>query len=313
MISLAIVVPCYNEQEVLPETKQRLVELLQRLILAGKLAASSKIYFIDDCSQDETWSLIKSYSAESECICGIKLARNVGHQNALLAGLLTAKGQALVSIDADLQDDINVIENMVDDYIEQGAEIVYGVRGCRESDTAFKRISAQKFYQLLRALGVDVIDNHADFRLMGRRAIEVLRDFKEVNLFLRGVVPLIGFKTTTVFYDRAPRFAGTSKYPLKKMLSLALDGITSFSVTPLRVITSLGFVVFFASILMSAWIFFRATFADATVPGWASVVLPIYFIGGVQILCIGIIGEYIGKIYYEAKQRPRYIIEEEID
>ena len=307
-MKLGIVVPCYNEEEVIHETAKRLLVLVSRLVAAGKIAADSKIFFVDDGSRDRTWSLIEELSRQSSTVAGIKLSRNRGHQNALIAGLFTAEGDVLVSIDADLQDDIDVIEQMVDES-RRGIDIVYGVRKKRDSDTFFKRFTAETFYHLIRRLGAESIHNHADYRLMSRRAIEGLRRFDEVNLFLRGIVPLIGYPSSIVYYDRSERFAGESKYPLKRMIGLALDAITSFSVVPLRIITLTGFVVFAGTMVMSGWILWIKIFTDQAVPGWASTVLPLYFIGGIQILCIGVLGEYLGKVYSEVKARPRYIVE----
>lgn len=307
-MKLGIVVPCYDEEEVLPETASRLLALHARLVSADLIEADSKIFFVDDGSKDRTWSIIDELSRQHPNVAGIKLARNCGHQHALLAGLYTAEGDALVSIDADLQDDISVIERMVEDF-HNGVHVVFGVRKQRDSDTFLKRVTAQSFYRLMNMLGARSIYNHADYRLMSRRAIEELKQFKEVNLFLRGLVPLIGFKSSIAYYDRKERFAGESKYPLKKMIGLALDAITSFSIVPLRMITLTGFLVFFATILISFWVLYVRFFTTQAVPGWASTVLPIYFISGIQILCIGIIGEYLGKIYREVKERPRYIIE----
>jgi glycosyltransferase involved in cell wall biosynthesis len=309
MTKLAIVVPCYNEEEVLVETNNRLTQLVASLIEQGKIKPDSKIYYVDDGSTDHTWDIIQELSEKQPSVKGIKLSRNVGHQHALLSGLLSAVGDALVSIDADLQDDISVIEKMVDDFNDRKVQIVYGVRKQRNSDSYFKRTTANFFYKLLRLMGGQIIEHHADFRLMGRSVIEGLREFREVNLFLRGIIPLIGFKSSVVYYERTTRFAGTSKYPLKRMLALALDGVTSFSIVPLRVITILGFFVFLVSSLMGIWVLIGALLTDAMVPGWASTILPIYFLGGIQVLCIGVLGEYIGKIYNESKQRPRYIIE----
>jgi glycosyltransferase involved in cell wall biosynthesis len=309
MIKLAIVVPCYNEEEVLAVANSELIKLIDHLIKKGKINPDSKIYYVDDGSTDHTWNIIEEFSAKQISIEGIKLSRNVGHQHALLAGLLTAEGDALVSIDADLQDDISVIERMVDDFNERKVQIVYGVRKHRNSDSFFKRTTANLFYKMLRLLGGQIVEHHADFRLMGRPALEGLREFPEVNLFLRGIIPLIGFKSSIVYYDRVARFAGTSKYPLKKMMALALDGVTSFSIVPLRMITVLGFLVFVISALMGMWVLINALLTDMMVPGWASTILPIYFLGGIQVLCIGVLGEYIGKIYNETKQRPRYFIE----
>ncbi len=307
-LSLSIVVPCYNEQEVLPETNRRLLDLLERMRLSGFIDASSGVYYVDDGSRDRTWTLIEEFSAADSRVHGIKLSRNRGHQVALLAGLLTVGGDALVSIDADLQDDVNVIESMVREHLA-GAEVVYGVRDSRATDTVFKRNTALLYYGLMRRLGVDLVHNHADFRLLGRRAVEALRQYGEVNLFLRGVVPLIGFKAATVKYDRAARFAGVSKYPLRKMLAFALEGITSFSVVPLRIITALGLLVSLFSFAMIVFVVYGTLVLKAAIPGWASTVVPVYFLGGIQLLSIGILGEYVAKIYLETKARPRYFIE----
>jgi glycosyltransferase involved in cell wall biosynthesis len=305
---LGIVIPCYNEEEVLPETVSRMTALLQRLIDAGKVANSSRIYFVDDGSRDRTWSLIEQHAAHDRRIAGIKLSRNRGHQNALLAGLFTAAGDVLVSIDADLQDDINAIEAMVDQYLA-GADVVYGVRQRRDSDSAFKRLSAEGFYKLLASLGAESVYNHADFRLLSRRAIDCLKQYDEVNLYLRGIVPLIGFKTAIVHYDRHERFAGESKYPLKRMIGLALDAITSFSAVPLRMIMLTGVMVFLGTLAVSAWALWIALFTDRAVPGWTSIVLPTYLLGGLQIFCVGVLGEYLGKVYLEVKARPRFFVE----
>lgn len=307
-MNIGVIVPCYNEEAVLGETAARLTALLDQLIKKEKISKMSKIWFIDDGSNDRTWHIIERLSASNGYISGIKLSRNVGHQNALLAGLSTVDGDAIASVDADLQDDIVCIEKMIDEW-RGGAEIVYGVRKKRSTDTVFKRLTALTFYQLMRWMGVEIVFNHADFRLMSRRAIECLKEFREINLFIRGIVPLIGFKSSVVYYKRNKRFAGESKYPLKKMLEFAFDGITSFSVVPLRMITFIGFLLFTVSTLMSGWVIIIKWFGERAVPGWASTVLPMYFIGGIQILCIGIIGEYLGKIYTEVKNRPRYIIE----
>ncbi len=310
-LRLGIVVPCYNEEDVLPETSKRLLGLLDRLGSANMIAAGSAIYFIDDGSKDRTWPLIEELAGKDSRVHGIKLSRNRGHQNALLAGLFGAEGDALVSIDADLQDDINVIEDMVARHHE-GYEIVYGVRQSRGTDTFFKKFTAEIYYKILARMGVDIVYNHADYRLMSRRAIESLRQYDEVNLFLRGIIPLLGFRTTTAYYDRAERFAGESKYPLKKMLALAMNGITSFSVVPLRMISMLGFAVSFLSLIMIAWIVYAKLFTDSVIPGWASSVVPIYFLGGIQLLSIGVLGEYVSKIYLETKRRPRFLIEKSI-
>lgn len=305
---LSIVVPCYNESEVLELTNDELLRTLQRLVDAGKIAPTSGVYYIDDGSRDDTWALIESLAASDRRVSGVKLAHNVGHQRALLAGLSTVPGDMLVSIDADLQDDAGVIEQMVDAWAS-GCEIVYGVREDRSSDTSFKRGSAGLYYKLLAWFGVEVVDNHADFRLMSRRAIEALKDYREANLFLRGMVPLIGLRSGIVRYTRAERAAGESKYPLRKMLSLAWDGITSFSVVPLRMVTTIGAIVFVFTVLLSIGVVGVWLFTDRAVPGWASTVLPIYLSAGLQILCIGVLGEYLGKVYQEVKARPRYLLE----
>lgn len=310
-ITLGIVVPCYNETEVLPETSKRLLQHLSDMQTAGLVTAQSTIHFVDDGSRDGTWELIQKLAAADSRIHGIKLSRNRGHQNALLAGLFGVAGDALVSVDADLQDDIGVISEMVREHLA-GVEIVYGVRKSRATDTVFKRGTATLYYRLLAWMGVDIVYNHADYRLMGRRAIESLRGYSEVNMFLRGVIPLIGFASTSVFYDRAERFAGESKYPLKKMLAFALDGITSFSVVPLRFITALGLMVSAFSFFMILWVLYGTLVMKAAIPGWASAVIPIYFLGGIQLLSIGIVGEYVSKIYLETKRRPRYFIEKVI-
>jgi glycosyltransferase involved in cell wall biosynthesis len=310
-MQLSIVLPSYNEEEVLNETASRLLSLFKILIKKEKIDISSRICFVDDGSRDKTWQIIEELSKENLHVSGIKLSRNRGHQNALLAGLFNVDGDIVISIDADLQDDINIIEEMIDSYTN-GNDIVYAVRKERKTDTAFKRATAEGFYKVMHLMGVDIVFNHADYRLMSRRAIEHLKEFKEVNLFLRAMIPLVGFKSDSVYYDRAERFAGESKYPLKKMLSFAWDGITSFSVMPLRFITAVGFLIFVATLIMSGWVLWIKLFSQEAVPGWASTVLPIYFIGGIQVLSIGIVGEYIGKIYMETKERPRFIIEKTI-
>jgi glycosyltransferase involved in cell wall biosynthesis len=309
---LAVVVPCFNEEAVLPTTATQLMNVLSDLTKKTKTAAESFIYFVDDGSTDRTWSLIEGLHATHPAIKGLKLAHNAGHQRALLAGMLSLRGKAdcVVSADADLQDDVTAIEAMIDEYV-QGYDIVYGVRKGRKHDRFFKRSSALLFYKILKWMGVDIVYNHADFRLLSRRALEALSEFREVNLFLRGIVPLLGFRTSRIFYDRMERSAGDSKYDLIKMLSFAFDGITSFSIVPLRIITTLGILVSLLSLATSVWVFGAYLF-DMTVPGWTSTVLPIYFISGIQLLAIGLIGEYLGKIYSEVKARPRYIIEREI-
>jgi len=308
---LAIIVPCYNEQEVLPETAKRLFDKLHQLISEQIIDEKSAIFFVDDGSFDDTWNLIEKLHAESPLVFnGIKLSRNRGHQNALLCGLLAVKDlsfNAAISIDADLQDDIDVIGKMVGKYCA-GYEIVYGVRSDRKKDSFFKRSTAQSFYRFMRFLGVDIVYNHADFRLMGMNALEALAEYGEVNLFLRGIIPLLGFKTGVEYYTRTERLAGTSKYPLKKMLQFAFEGITSFSTKPLRLITLLGVLLFFVSIAMIAYFFVRY-FSGYTISGWASIACSLWGIGGLILFSIGIVGEYIGKIYLEAKRRPRFHVE----
>jgi glycosyltransferase involved in cell wall biosynthesis len=307
-VKVGLIVPCYNESDVLRETAKRLLSVLADLTDAGKIDATSRIWFVDDGSRDRTWEIIEELHQRDERCAGIKLSRNRGHQNALLAGLFTAEGDALISLDADLQDDVTVVETMVD-ACAQGYEIVFGVRKRRPTDTAFKRLTAEAYYRILRAAGVDSISNHADFRLMSRRAIDCLKEFREVNLFLRGIVPMIGLRSTIVYYDRGERYAGKSKYPLGKMLRFALEGITSFSAAPLRLIAILGLVFSVSSILAALWALSVRLIDERAVPGWASTVLPVYFLGGVQLFSIGVIGEYLMKIYIEVKDRPRYFIE----
>jgi glycosyltransferase involved in cell wall biosynthesis len=308
MPNLSIVVPCYNEQEVLPETCRRLVELLAKLQNAGKVSAASRIHFVDDGSRDATWRLIGSYVEQGLPVVGVKLSRNRGHQNALLAGLFAADGEAIVSIDADLQDDLSAIAGMLD-HFAAGCDIVYGVRRRRDVDSLFKRTTARAFYRLMNWLGAETVLNHADYRLLSRRAIDALKAYREVNLFLRGIVPLLGFRSAIVEYDRAARFAGESKYPLRRMLGLALNAVTSFSVTPLRLISLLGLMVSTLTGALGLWVLGVALFTNRGVAGWASTVLPIYFLGGLQLLSLGVIGEYIGKMYLETKARPRFIVE----
>ena len=306
---LYVVIPCYNEQEVLPETARRLKEKMTALIGSGKVSEKSRVMFVNDGSKDKTWQEIEALYEQDELFAGVNLTRNRGHQNALLAGLMTAKDHAdmVVSMDADLQDDIDAMDRMLDEYYG-GCDIVYGVRGRRATDTFFKRFTAEGFYHLMQALGVDIVFNHADYRLMSKRALESLSQFGEVNLFLRGIVPLIGFKSDYVYYDRAERFAGESKYPLKKMISFALDGITSFSVKPLKLISNLGILISVLSIfgLLYALI---SHLCGVTVAGWTAIVASIWLLGGLQMLCLGVVGGYIGKIYSEVKQRPRFLIE----
>ena len=309
MDKLYIVVPCYNEEEVLPETSKRLKEKMNQLIKKKKISPDSHVVFVNDGSKDKTWELISSYSEKDHLFGGINLSRNKGHQNALLAGLMTVKEDAdmVISMDADLQDDINAVDQFVDEYYK-GNDIVYGVRSSRKKDTFFKRTTALAFYCLMSKMGVESVYNHADYRLMSKRALDALENFKEVNLFLRGIMPLIGFKSAIVEYERNERFAGESKYPLKKMLNFALDGITSFSVKPIRFITATGFLISIISVIMFIYTIVRHILGF-TVVGWSSLIISLWFLGGVQILSIGVIGEYIGKIYMETKARPRFIIE----
>jgi polyisoprenyl-phosphate glycosyltransferase len=309
---LNIVVPCYNEEEVLPETSRRLSDLLDRMTSEGLVSATSGIFFIDDGSVDRTWAIIRELrEARPDRIHGIKLSRNQGHQNALLAGLRSVPGDALVSVDADLQDDLGVIPEMVLQFLA-GVDIVYGVRAVRDSDTVFKRSAAHSYYRLLGWLGVDIIPDHADFRLMSRRALDAMAHYGEVNLFIRAIVPLLGFKSGQVPYNRSPRYAGISKYPLAKMVGLALNGITSFSMRPLRLITGVGLAMAAVSFLIGAWAIVIALFTGWAVPGWASVIVPITLVGGLQLFSMGVIGEYVGKIYLEVKRRPLFEIEETI-
>jgi len=310
---LYIVVPCYNEEEVLPETVKRLEIKLSQLIEAKLAGKKSRVLFIDDGSRDKTWEIIESLHTASKLISGLKLSRNKGHQNALLAGLMTAmeKAGVTISIDADLQDDIECMDKFMQQYYS-GCDIVYGVRSNRKKDSAFKRFTAQSFYKLMKWLGVNIVYNHADYRLMSKRALEGLESFKEVNMFLRGIVPLIGFKTGTVEYTRGDRFAGESKYPVRKMLAFAWDGITSFSVRPIRFVAVFGFIAFLVSIgLMIKFLIDHIM--GVTVSGWSTLAISIWLFGGLQLLALGMIGEYIGKIYSEVKARPKYIVEEVLD
>lgn len=307
---LCIVIPCYNEEEVLPITAPLFFKKILSLINLEKISTNSKILFIDDGSKDETWNLINEMAHQNKYYIGIRQSRNRGHQNAVLAGLMEAKENfdITISIDCDGQDDIDAMDKMVDAYLD-GCEVVYGVRSSRITDTFFKRYTAESFYRLLNALGAEIVFNHADYRLISSKALHEFANFKEVNIFLRGMVPLVGFKSTSVYYDRKERVAGKSNYSLKKMISLAFDGITSLSVKPIRIITSLGIFVSFLSFLMIIWIIV-SFFIGNTVQGWASTCALVSFIGGIQLVCTGVIGEYIGKIYLETKARPRYIISE---
>ena len=308
---LYLVIPCYNEEAVLPETARQLLEKMDSLIGRNMISKESKIMFVNDGSKDRTWELIEEFHASNSIYSGVKLSRNKGHQNALLAGLMTAKAYITISLDADLQDDIHVIDQMVEKYYA-GNDVVYGVRSARKTDTFFKKFTAQSFYKIMQAMGVDIVYNHADYRLMSRRALEGLEEFKEVNLFLRGIVPLIGYPSDVVTYERHERFAGESKYPLKKMLSFATDGITSFSIKPIRMITACGFLIFLMSILMLIYSLV-VHFTGHTIHGWTSMIVSIWAIGGLQLLAIGVVGEYIGKIYLETKERPKFIIEKVLD
>ena len=310
---LYIVVPCYNEEEVLPETSRRLKEKLESLMAAGKISPDSRVLFVNDGSKDKTWEIISQLHEQCPLFSGADLTRNRGHQNALLAGLMTAKERCdmAISMDADLQDDIDAVDAMVEEYYA-GCDIVYGVRSSRKKDTFFKRFTAEGFYKLMNAMGAETVFNHADYRLMSKRALEGLAQFKEVNLFLRGIVPMIGYRTGTVTYERGERFAGESKYPLKKMLSFAMEGITSLSVKPIRMITGLGFLVFLISIAMLIYSIVRWAMGE-TILGWASLICSVWAIGGLILLSLGVIGEYIGKIYLETKERPRFLLREVLE
>lgn len=306
---LYLVIPCYNEEKVLPETSRQLKEKLNHLILNEKISPESRIVFVDDGSKDKTWEMISHLHLQNKIFQGIKLTRNKGHQNALLAGLMTVMDHCdiTISLDADLQDDINAIDEMVDKYHE-GCDIVYGVRSARKKDTVFKKITAEGFYKLINSMGAEIVYNHADYRLMSRKALEGLQSFEEVNLFLRGVVPMIGYKSDKVYYERKERFAGESKYPLKKMLAFAWEGITSLSTKPIKLISLLGGLIFIISIIMLVYSLVRH-FMGETETGWTSMILSIWSLGGLQLLAIGIIGEYIGKVYLETKKRPKFIVE----
>ena len=307
------VIPCYNEEQVLPETVKRLTEKLQSMEAQGLAGAGSRMLLVDDGSKDKTWELISRFNKENPYVEGVKLSHNRGHQNALLCGLMTAKDRCdcAISLDADLQDDIDALDQFVQKYLE-GCDVVYGVRNKRDTDTWFKRTTAEGFYKVMQLLGVDVVFNHADYRLMSKRALEALSEYKEVNLFLRGIVPLIGYRSDYVYYDRHERFAGESKYPLKKMLSFALDGITSFSVKPLKLISNLGILISVLSILGLLYALI-SYFAGWAVAGWTAIVCSIWLLGGLQMLCLGVVGGYIGKIYSEVKARPRYRVEEYLE
>lgn len=308
-MTLYLVIPCYNEQEVLHETARQLKEKMESLKSRNMISDKSRIVFVNDGSKDNTWQIIEELHQSDSIFRGIKLSRNKGHQNALMAGLMTVKNEcdAAISLDADLQDDINAIDAMVEKFRE-GCDIVYGVRSARKTDTFFKKFTAESFYKIMEKMGVEVTYNHADYRLMSKRALDALEQFKEVNLFLRGIVPMIGYKTDCVYYERKERFAGESKYPLKKMIAFAMEGITSLSVKPIGMITALGVGIFTISIIMLIYFLVRH-FIGQTVEGWTSLAVSVWAIGGLQLLAIGIIGEYIGKIYLETKARPKFIIE----
>lgn len=308
MEKLYIVIPCYNEEEVLDKTKTELKKKMNTLIQNKKIDKQSKVIFVNDGSKDKTWDLIQQFYQEDKLFGGINLSRNRGHQNALLAGLLTVKDDAdiVISMDADLQDDIDAIDLMIEKR-KEGVDVVYGVRNSRKKDSFFKRTTAQGFYRVMKMLGVDVIYNHADYRLTSRRVLDSLKDYREVNLFLRGIFPLIGFKSDIVYYERKERFAGKSKYPLKKMLNFAWDGITSFSVKPIRLVLNVGVIILFLSFLMILYSVIQKVLGN-TVDGWTFIVCSLWLLGGIQMLSLGIIGEYIGKIYSETKARPRYLV-----
>ena len=308
---LTIVVPCFNEEEVLPETTKELGEIINSLIEDQKISEDSKILFVNDGSKDKTWKIISQYCDEYSYVTGLKFSRNYGHQNALLAGMNTANDYSdmIITIDADLQDDVNSIPEMVDKYLE-GYDVVYGVRNSRETDTAFKKKTALAFYKIMGKLGVQLVPDSADYRLLSKRAISSLLQYRERNLFLRGMVPLVGYNSTKVYYSRKERFAGKSKYPLKKMINFALDGITSFSVAPIHLIMDLGILIVLVSLIMMIYTIVQKATGDV-VTGWSSLMISIWLLGGVQLISISVIGEYVGKVFSEVKQRPRYTIEED--
>lgn len=311
--TLYLVVPCYNEEEVLDETARQLNKKMEGLIGAEKISEASRILFVNDGSRDQTWMIISRLHEEYRLVSGLNLSRNRGHQNAVFAGLMYAKEHCdvAISLDADLQDDVDAIDEMMDKFHE-GCDVVYGVRSSRKKDTFFKKTTAEGFYKIMKWMGVDIVFNHADYRLMSKRVLDQLEDYKEVHLFLRGMIPLIGYPSANVYYERKERFAGESKYPLKKMLAFAFDGISSFSVKPIRFIVWLGFFIFFVSILMLLYSILQFVFGD-TVPGWSSLIVSIWALGGLQLLAIGVVGEYIGKVYMETKARPKYAIQDILD
>lgn len=310
---LYLVIPCFNEEEVLPETSKRLKTKMQELILEDKISKDSRITFVDDGSRDETWRLICDLHNEDKIFSGIKLSRNKGHQNALLAGMTTVceKADAIISLDADLQDDINAIDEMIEKY-KSGCDVVYGVRSTREKDSFFKRFTAEGFYKVLTILGADIVFNHADYRLLSARALKGLLEYKEVNLFLRGIVPMVGYKSDIVLYERNERFAGESKYPLKKMLAFAFEGITSLSIKPIRFVFNLGMICFVGSLLAILYFLF-IHFIGKTISGWTSLIISIWLLGSIQLMAIGIVGEYVGKVYLETKERPKFFVEDYLD
>lgn len=307
---LYLVIPCYNEEEVLPETSKQLLEKMTNLIKKEKISDESKIMFVNDGSKDKTWEIIEKLHSENNIFQGVCLARNKGHQNALLAGLMTAKEYCdmAISLDADLQDDIDAIDEMVDKFNDEKCDVVYGVRSSRETDTFFKKFTAESYYKVMKMLGADIVFNHADYRLMSRRALNNLENYKEVNMFLRGIVPMIGYKSDKVFYSRKERFAGESKYPLKKMLAFAWEGITSLSIKPIRMITTLGILVILIAFVILIYSLVRF-FMGETISGWTSTILSIWFLGGLNLFAVGMIGEYVGKVYLETKERPKFIID----
>jgi glycosyltransferase involved in cell wall biosynthesis len=312
-MKLGIVIPCYNEEAVLAETTQRVEALFNEMIKNREISDDSFVCFVDDGSRDKTWEIIEDISNQNPHFKGIKLSRNFGHQNALIAGLMQLKdsADALISMDADLQDDIMVIREFIEKY-KEGYEVVYGVREDRSKDSTFKRATAEFFYKFQSFMGIESVSNHADYRLLSQKALNVLAKFKEINLFIRGVVPLIGFRSCSVYYSRGERFAGESKYPLKKMILFALDGIASFSIVPLRIITVIGFIIFLFSLFIIFWVLIEKYLLGTTIQGWSSVIISIYFMGSIQLMSMGIIGEYVGRIFQQSKGRPRYIIDKEI-
>lgn len=311
--TLYLVVPCYNEEEVLDETAKQLTRKMETLVASGKISDDSRILFVNDGSKDQTWMIIRRLHDENKYVSGLNLSRNRGHQNAVLAGLMHAKDHSdvAISLDADLQDDVNAIDEMIEKYYA-GNDVVYGVRSSRKKDTFFKKTTAEGFYKIMGWMGVDIVFNHADYRLMSKRVLDQLENYKEVHLFLRGMIPLIGYPSDTVYYERHERFAGESKYPLKKMLAFAFDGISSFSVRPIRFIVWLGFLVFLISIAMLIYSVVRHVMGH-TVLGWSSLIVSIWALGGLQLLAIGVIGEYIGKVYMETKGRPKFVIQDVLD